>query len=110
LDAPDAGVAGNWQVVAPREPVFPGQSAEIGLRSEGGSGGSYSITARVIAPDETETQTTRTVDDGDWAMLQFPEDFEAGDTALRGAYTILWEVDGDFVSCDGFRVAGGAGM
>jgi Tol biopolymer transport system component len=110
LDAPEPAVAGNWQVVAPREPVFPGDSAEIGLRNQSGSGGSYSVTARIIAPDETEVLATGTASDDDWIMLQFPVDFENGDSALRGAYTILWEVDGQFVSCDGFRVAGGAGF
>lgn len=109
FNTPEVGAAGDWQVVAPREMVLPGDRAEIGLRNNAGQqGASRSITARIIAPDEREAVSTPTMNGAEWVMLLYPDDFESGQTGQRGAYTIIWETEGQFVACDGFVVGGGA--
>ena len=45
----------------------------------------------------------------EWLMLVYPDDFDTGQTNQRGAYTIIWETEGQFVACDGFEIGGGAG-
>jgi hypothetical protein len=109
LNVPDEAFAGDWQVVAPREVVVIGDSAEIGLRNkQAGSADTYPITVRVIAPDESEASANSTITMGEWTMLVYPDDFVSGNTDQRGAYTIIWESGGVFIACDGFIVAGGA--
>jgi hypothetical protein len=90
--------------------VLPGDRAEIGLRDKAGQAGVVrSITVRIITPDEREAVTTATLTGDEWLMLIYPDDLAGGQTAERGAYTILWETEGSFVACDGFVVGGGAG-
>jgi parallel beta-helix repeat protein len=109
-NTPEAVVAGDWQVVAPREMVLIGDSAEIGLRDKAGqSGVSYTVTARVIAPDDSEATATGTLTADQWLTLVYPDDFGSA-LEQRGAYTIIWEIEGNFVACDGFIVGGGAGL
>jgi Tol biopolymer transport system component len=107
VDTPDEVLAGDWQVVAPREIVVIGDAAEIGLRDNAGGGQTHSITARIIAPDETERTTSVSMIAGEWVTLVYPDDF-GGEIDQRGAFTIIWESDGAFIACDGFIVAGGA--
>lgn len=111
FNTPAAGAAGDWQVVAPRERILPGDRAEVGLRDKAGQAGvQRSIAVRIITPDESESVATATLTGDEWLMLVYPDDFSGGQTVERGAYTILWEAEGSFVACDGFIVGGGAGM
>ena len=104
------GAAGDWQVVAPHDPVLAGGRTELGLRNtEGQTGVAYQITARIIAPDETFAAATSTTEADDWVALVYPDDFSQGTTTQHGACTILWELEGEFRAFDGFLVAGGAG-
>jgi parallel beta-helix repeat protein len=110
LNTPEVGATGDWQVVGPRDLVLPGDRAEIGLRDNAGeAGGARPITARIIAPDEREAVASATMNGEEWVMLIYPDDFGTGQTGQRGAYTIIWETEGQFVACDGFNVGGGAG-
>lgn len=109
FDRPDPVLDKEWQVSAPRDVVVIGDSAEIGLRNKwGGSGESYEITARVIAPDGSEARALVRLTADSWANLVFPDDFASGDTWQRGVYTIIWEIEGGFIACDGFVTGGGA--
>ncbi|MFC2037799.1 right-handed parallel beta-helix repeat-containing protein [Chloroflexota bacterium] len=109
FNAPEVGVTGDWQVVAPRELILPGDVAEIGLRNNAAEPNQVNqIVARIIAPDESATTATSKMEADEWVMLVYPDDFAGGQTHQRGAYTIIWEIEGQFVACDGFIVGGGA--
>ena len=109
-NTPEAVVAGDWQVVAPRDVVLIGDPAEIALRDVAGQGGViYTVTARLIAPDDSEATATGTLTADQWLTLVYPDDFGGGIAGQRGAYTIIWEIEGNFVACDGFIIGGGAG-
>jgi parallel beta-helix repeat protein len=106
---PEFVVGGDWQVVAPRDVVFPGDLAEIGLRNNAEQAGTeYPITVRIITPDESEATATGTLTADQWVHFVYPDDFPGGSTSQRGAYTILWEIEGNLITCDGFLVGGGA--
>jgi hypothetical protein len=109
FDTPDQVVAGDWQVVAPRDLVVIGEAAELALRDTVGQPGTeYRVTARVLAPDGLEATSSATLVANEWAQLVFPDYFLGAATDQRGAYTIVWEIEGNFVACDGFVVGGGA--
>ena len=100
----------EWQVSAGDGIVVVGDSVEITLRNKWGEDNEiYPVTARVIAPDESQSIAEATVQGSDDAVLVYPEYFDDADTDLRGVYTIIWEMGGGFIACYGFVVGGGAG-
>ncbi len=110
FNTPEQGAAGDWQVTAPRELSLPGERAEINLRDNTGQPGvERPIAARIISPEERVSAATASIRGDDWLSLVYPDDFDSGDTSRRGAYTIIWETEGQFVACDGFVIGGGAG-
>lgn len=58
--------------------------------------------------ERTKTSAGATFAADEDAILAYPEAFDGGSTGIRGAYTVVWEIDGGFVACDGFVTIGGA--
>ena len=109
FNRPAPAVDAEWQTSAGTRSVSPGGSVELALRNKWGEPGeSYPITVRVINPDGQETSAETTLAGDEDAILIYPDDF-GGATDLQGAYTVIWEIEGGFVACDGFVMAGGAG-
>jgi parallel beta-helix repeat protein len=109
FNRPATTIDREWQVSAERGELFMGNSLPITLRNKWGEENEvYQVTARIIAPDGSQAAATASLQGADEALLIYPDDFGVGDTP-RGVYTIVWEIDGGFVACDGFVVKGGAG-
>lgn len=99
-----------WQVSAPRGlpgPVRPGEVVELGLRNKFGvEGETYWAGARVIAPDGSSSVGTTMVSGNSTGYVLYPNDFPGGSPVYAGVYTVVWEIDGGYISCDGFVVEG----
>jgi parallel beta-helix repeat protein len=108
FNTPDQGAPGDWQVTARRDQILPGERIEITLRNRAaGAASEVPITARIVAPDETESKAAAMVIGDERLTLAYPPDFRGAKSQERGAYTIIWEQGGEFVACDGFVVGGG---
>jgi hypothetical protein len=108
FNRPQTAIEREWQVGA-NPIVVIDESIELPLRNKWGENDEvYEVIARVVAPDESQSTATTTVTGAEDAVLVYPDDFDDANTGTRGAYTIIWEIDGGFVACDGFVVVGGA--
>jgi len=97
-------IAGDWQVSAPRTADVAESSVELGLRNKSDQDRKgYNATARVIAPDGKETTATVKLQPPDWAYVHYPADFPAP-ALMTGTYTVVWEINGGYIACDGFSV------
>ncbi len=105
---PSPAIDREWQVSAPRGqpgPVRPGEVVELGLRNKfGAEGESYFAGARVIAPDGVSYVATASLSADAWAYVHYPGDFAGAVPLAPGVYTVVWEIDGGFIACDGFVV------
>jgi hypothetical protein len=109
LDDPAGAQCGGrcFDLSAPRVvagPTRPGEAVELGLWDRSLGLNSGSALARVIAPDETITTTTRAGYGPTWISLHYPTDFPGAGSPVTGIYTIVWGTRG-LVVCDGFTVA-----
>jgi len=108
VDAPSPTIDREWQVSAPRGvpgPVRPGEVTELGLRNKfGASDESYWAGARVIAPDGTSFTTATSVTGDAWGYVIYPTGFSGAVPLGPGAYTVVWEINGGYIACDGFVV------
>lgn len=99
-----------WQVSAPRGlpgPVRPGEVVELGLRNKYGvEGEAYWAGARVIAPDGTSSVDTTMVAGDTSGYVLYPNDFPGAGPVYAGVYTVVWEIGGGYIACDGFVVEG----
>jgi hypothetical protein len=58
----------------------------------------------VIAPDGTSFVAETTVIGDAWGNIVYPSDFTGAVPLAPGTYTVIWEIDGGFIACDGFVV------
>ena len=85
----------------------PGEVVELGLRNKFGvEGETYWAGARVIAPDGSSSVGTTMVSADAWGYVLYPNDFPGGSPVYAGVYTVVWEIEGGFIACDGFVVEG----
>ncbi|MDO8617202.1 MAG: hypothetical protein Q7T33_15950 [Dehalococcoidia bacterium] len=105
---PAPAIDREWQVSAPRGqpgPVRPAEVVELGLRNKfGAADENYYAGARVIAPDGTSFTGATSVSADAWGYLLYPENFTGGAPLSAGVHTVVWEIDGGFIACDGFVV------
>jgi hypothetical protein len=98
----------EWQVSAPRGipgTVLPGEIVQIGLRNKFGAAQEFHyISARVVRPDGTSTTQDAPLYRDTWTDFLFPTDFAGAQPLTPGLYTVIWESQGGFLACDGFRV------
>lgn len=98
----------SWQTSAPRSSLaktFPGDIVEIGLRNKYGSEEDiFYYTVRVQNPDGSAATSDSIVFANDFSSLFYPNDFPGGDTSQKGIYTVLYQVRGEIITCDGFVV------
>ncbi len=108
VDTPNPTIDRTWQVSAPRGvpgPVRPGEVVELGLRNKfGASDETYWAGARVIWPDGTSFVAATSVIGDEWGNVVYPSDFAGAVPLAAGTYTVIWEIDGGFIACDGFVV------
>ena len=106
-DTPTPVIARTWQVSAPRgipNPVRAGEAIELGLRNKFGTNAElYTAGATVIGPAGTASGTA-VVGSCEWARIVYPDEFVAARSLTPGVYTVVWEINGGFVACDGFTV------
>jgi hypothetical protein len=108
FNRPQSAIEREWQTAAGMHSVLLGDSVELSLRNKWGEPGeTCQVTVRVVAPDGAETSAVTTLTADEDAILIYPDDF-GGSTEARGAYTVIWEIDGGFIVCDGFVTFGGA--
>lgn len=97
-----------WQVSAPRivgGQTAPGKDVEIGLRNKFGENNEqYKFTAYVIAPDRGATSGQGGVSAAEWGMLFYPKNFAGARSTVNGIYTVVYEINGGLVACDGFVI------
>jgi parallel beta-helix repeat protein len=109
FNQPPLSIDREWQTSAGTRSIVLGDSVPLSLRSKWGEPGEvYEVMVRVIAPDGTETVAGIKLEADMEAVLMYPDEFAGGSTDSRGAYTVIWEIDGGFVGCDGFVTIGGA--
>lgn len=98
----------QWQVSAPRSvpvPVRPGEIIRIGLRNKfGQTSERYQVLARVTAPNGITTTATTVLEGDKWVYLLYPTSFKMASSVYPGVYTVVWEIGGKFIACDGFVV------
>ncbi len=95
----------SWQVSAPRQPVGTDVSVELGLRNKFGQPEErYQVTCRVTDPDGNEALADFAVEGDNWTYLRSPEDFDSGDTRLKGAYQVVYLVNDVVIARDSFTV------
>jgi hypothetical protein len=100
----------EWQTSAGDGEVIIGESVPLSLRNKWGEAGeTYPLTIVVRAPDGTETLTFITLEADTEAVVTYPDDFVGGNTDVRGAYTVIWYANMEFIACNGFVATGGAG-
>jgi parallel beta-helix repeat protein len=108
FNRPQPAIDREWQTAAGTRSVLLYDSVELSLRNKWGEPDEvYQVTVRVVAPDGTETSAVTTLRSDEDAILVYPGDF-GGSTGVRGAYTVIWEIEGGFIACDGFVTFGGA--
>jgi parallel beta-helix repeat protein len=109
FNRPQPAIDREWQTAAGTREVLLGDSVELSLRNKwGGTGEVYQFTVRVTDPEGTTTSGATTLTADQDAIVIYPDDFPNGSSGLRGTYTVVWEIDGGFVACDGFITFGGA--
>ncbi|WP_460776675.1 hypothetical protein [Nocardiopsis nanhaiensis] len=104
--AVDPAIPGSWRSEAPRAEVEAADedTVELGLSdSEGQHSGAVLVT--VIDPDGGTTSHEAELADGEWAHLDYPDDF-GSDGLAPGVHTVLWSdaESGAPITCDGFEV------
>jgi hypothetical protein len=96
----------SWQTSAPRSvtaKTFRGDIVTLGFRNKF-SNKYFSFSARVEKPNGVANITENALNNNDWTDFNYPTDFNAGDTNQTGAYTVIYQVNGIIVACDGFEV------
>lgn len=98
----------SWQTAAPRvgvDTVKVNTTAQIGLRNKfGKAADSLPFVVRVYQPDSTENVGRGVLQADQWSNQTFPKDFQSGTTSNAGIYTVVYEIYGVGVACDGFEV------
>jgi len=98
----------SWQVSAPRGipgKTFKGDVVTLGLRNKyGGDKEYFYFSTRVEQPDGIASTTESVLNSSKWTYSSYPTDFNAGNTDQIGAYTVLYQINGIIVACDGFGV------
>ncbi len=98
----------TWQTSAPRvaaEMPKVNTVAQIGLRNKfGKTNESFEFVVKVYQPDGTINVGRGVLKADQWAMQNFPKDFQSGTTSKPGVYTSVYELYGVPVACDGFEV------
>jgi hypothetical protein len=100
-----------WQANAVEEggygtkPAKPGQKLTIQLRNKLGSADAqYQVRVSVIAPGGSVASAAASLKGNDLQRLDYPQAFDGAKTTTPGTYTVLWQVNGGFVTCWGFEV------
>jgi curved DNA-binding protein CbpA len=98
-----------WQTSAANsqsDPARPPETFQIGLRDEYGSPTETLVTrARVLGPDGSAfTSAAKILSGQNWTYALYPADFVGAPPLQTGTYTVVWEIAGGFVACDGFVV------
>jgi hypothetical protein len=98
-----------WQTSAPNAqsyPIRPLETVQIGLRDQNGSPMETLLTsAGVVGPDgSTFTAAAKVLSGQTWTYALYPADFAGAPPLQAGTYTVIWQIAGGFVACDGFVV------
>lgn len=98
----------TWQTSAPRvaaEMPKVNTVAQLGLRNKFGKvDESFEFVVKVFQPDGTTNVGRGVLKADQWAMQNFPKDFQSGTTSKPGIYTFTYEIAGVPIACDGFEV------
>jgi hypothetical protein len=101
----------TWQANAVEEggygtqPAKPGQKVTIQLRNKlGDAAAQYQVTVSVIAPDGSVASADAGLHGNDLLRLDYPRAFDGAQATTPGTYTVLWQVNGSFVTCWGWEV------
>lgn len=98
----------SWQVSAPRGTpgkTFKGDIATLGLRNKyGGEKDTFYFSARVEQPSGSANIVDKLLYGDEWSYQDYPTDFNGGDTSQIGIYTVIYQIHGTIVACDGFMV------
>jgi parallel beta-helix repeat protein len=109
FSSPQPAIDREWQTACGTRQVVLGDSVELSLRNKWGEPGeAYDVTVRVVDPEGTETRALISLVYDEEGIAIYPDDFASASSESRGAYTVIWEINGGFVACDGFDVFGGA--
>lgn len=99
---PAVETVGGWRTEAPRNAVEEAP-VELGIKaSEDTDTTGAEVT--VVGPDEEPVTSTVPVEGTEWAVVEFPDDFESAQLT-SGVHTVLW-LDGEsgsLLACDGFK-------
>lgn len=98
----------SWQTAAPRagvDVVKVNTTAQLGLRNKSGQNtDSLPFIVKVYQPDASINVGRGVLQADKWAEQIFPKDFQSGTTSSKGVYTVIYEIYGVSVACDGFEV------
>ncbi|WP_033352846.1 hypothetical protein [Nocardiopsis xinjiangensis] len=100
---PAVDASGGWRTEAPREAVEEGPVELGAMASEETDVTGTEVT--VVDPDGEPLTAATAVEEDEWAVSEFPDDFE-GAELTSGVHTVLWadEESGAQLACDGFEV------
>ena len=99
---PAVDTSGSWRTEAPRNAVEEGPVELGAMASEETDVTGAEVT--VVGPDEEPLTAATAVEGDEWAVVEFPDDFE-GAELTSGVHTVLWtdEESGAQLACDGFE-------
>jgi hypothetical protein len=109
LNQPPVTLDRIWLTSAPNSqsnPVRPLETVQVGLRPQYGSPAETLLTStRVVGPDGLAfTTAAKALSGENWTYALYPTDFFGAPPLHAGVYTVIWEIAGGFVACDGFVV------
>ncbi len=98
-----------WQTSAANsqsDPARPLETVQMGLRAKYGSPMETLLTSvRVVGPGGSSFTAAKILSGESWTYELYPTDFTGAPPLHAGTYTVVWEIAGGFVACDGFVVA-----
>lgn len=103
------GLQSQWQTSMPRSEIakiYPGDIVKLGLRNKMGTkDDTFFYTIRVQAPDGTATSADNSTNADSWSDTMYPKDFPGAERTKKGTYSILYQIQGKAIVCDGFVVS-----
>ena len=98
----------SWQFSAPRGipgKTYMGEVISLGLRNKYGENkDNFYFSVRVEQPNGNASTTENVLSTDNWAYSDYPTDSNSGDTNQTGPYTVIYQIYGVIVACDGFEV------
>lgn len=97
-----------WQSSVSRVDIahtFINDNVQVGLRNKNGAqNDNFFYTIRIQNPDGTGSTSEGNVNADNWSYVNYPKDFQDGNTNNKGVYTVLYQYQGKIIICDGFVV------